>query len=182
MPDSRPVYVVGPPCPLRDRLVAELSLSPEAAFDDVPRFLAGPSEPGVVLILAGRSSGDGLVSLLDALATGRGEWTPCLVRDADGRTEVRTVSVGWPEDLAAVGAFRGGDDDRLLELRRVLVRIARSRHDINNPLTSGMAETQLLLMDVEDEPTREVLKTIQDQFLRIRDLVADTRGMRPGRD
>ncbi|MGD2070084.1 MAG: histidine kinase dimerization/phospho-acceptor domain-containing protein [Gemmatimonadota bacterium] len=182
MPDSRPAYLIGPPCPLRDRLVADLVLSPEAVFEDVSRFLAGGCDPGVVLILEGRSSGDGVVRLLDALATGRGEWTPCLVREADGRAELRTVSLGWAEDLAAVGAFRRGDEDRLLELRRVLVRIARSRHDINNPLTSGMAETQLLLMDIEDGPTREVLETIQDQFLRIRDLVADTRGMRPGRD
>jgi signal transduction histidine kinase len=59
----------------------------------------------------------------------------------------------------------------LLDLRRTLSRISRARHDINNPLTSGLAEAQLALMDVRDPAVKEALETIEAQFRRIRDLV-----------
>jgi len=42
-----------------------------------------------------------------------------------------------------------------------------------------MAETQLLLMDVEDGEVRESLETVQRQIRRIRDLVAELSVLRP---
>ena len=55
----------------------------------------------------------------------------------------------------------------------MLLRIAsRARHDINNPLTAATAETQLLLMDVEDGEVRTALEAIEEQLRRIRDLTA----------
>jgi signal transduction histidine kinase len=67
----------------------------------------------------------------------------------------------------------------VLELGVVLRHVARARHDINNPLTSALAETQLLLMDVDEGELRESLETIQRQIRRIRDLVAELSVLRP---
>jgi signal transduction histidine kinase len=71
--------------------------------------------------------------------------------------------------------------DGLLELHRVLLEISRARHDINNPLTSALAETQILLLDVPPGEVRDGLETVQTQLRRIRDLVAATRHLRPHR-
>lgn len=181
MDQPRPAYVVGSPGALRDRVMARLDPDGMTVVTD-PATFPDEGSPGVVLLLAEGLEGDAVLELLHRLATGNGEWTPCLVRERGGEVEVRTLSVGWREDLDAVVSFRNGDDDRLLELRRAAERMSRSRHDINNPLTSGMAETQLLLMDVEDPEARAALGTIQTQLRRIRDLVAATKGIRSGAD
>ncbi len=69
----------------------------------------------------------------------------------------------------------------LMELQRILADVARIRHDLNNPLTSALAEVQLLLFDVNDEELRESLEVIQSQLRRMRDLVVSTSHMRPPR-
>jgi signal transduction histidine kinase len=66
----------------------------------------------------------------------------------------------------------------VLELRHVLARVARGRHDLNNPLTSAMAETQLALMDAKDPEIRAGLETIEEQLRRMRDLIASLRSIR----
>ena len=68
-----------------------------------------------------------------------------------------------------------------MELRGVLADVARIRHDLNNPLTSALAEVQLLLFDTEDEEVREALEVIQSQLRRMRDLIASTSYLRPPR-
>jgi len=73
-----------------------------------------------------------------------------------------------------VRRFRDPEEgEPILSLRTVLRIVAKSRHDINNPLTAGLAETQLLLMDVEDPEIRAPLEVIETQLRRIRDLVSD---------
>jgi len=56
--------------------------------------------------------------------------------------------------------------------------VAKARHDLNNPLTSGLAEVQLLLMDDHPPEVQESLETIQEQFRRLRDVVADLSRLR----
>ena len=72
----------------------------------------------------------------------------------------------------------GSLEAHVFELRHVLAQVARSRHDINNPLTSAMAETQMALMDAHDPALREGLETVEEQLRRIRDLVGALRNLR----
>jgi len=72
----------------------------------------------------------------------------------------------------------GEDRPLILEFRRILDRISRARHDLNNPLTSALAETQLLLMDVTDPESREALETVQRQLRRMRDMIQELRPLR----
>ncbi|MBI4540559.1 MAG: hypothetical protein HY704_13745 [Gemmatimonadetes bacterium] len=60
------------------------------------------------------------------------------------------------------------------ELTLVLRAVAKARHDINNPLTSALAETQLLLMEPHEPALRESLEVIESQLRRIRDLVSSS--------
>jgi hypothetical protein len=90
------------------------------------------------------------------------------------------VSLGWPTGFDEILRWAdGAADTTVLELRHVLTRVARARHDVNNPLTSAMAEAQLALLDVEQPGIREGLLVIEEQLRRIRDLVAALRVLRP---
>lgn len=180
MTDPRPVYVVGPPGPLRGRVGPFLeSLSPRA-FDGVDAFVDAEPDPGVVYLLGPRLTGDAILKAVDHMAAGRGEWTPVLVRDEGGEVVARTLSLGYPHPVTETAATATGDGtSTLLELRGVLREVARIRHDINNPLTSALAESQLLLMDVRDEELRQAIETVLEQLRRIRDLVGGTVHLRP---
>jgi len=52
---------------------------------------------------------------------------------------------------------------------------------LNNPLTSALAEVQLLLFDVEDAEVRESLEVAQTQLRRMRDMIAAARHLSPHR-
>lgn len=180
MTDQRPLYVIGPAGEPRDRLVDALEVDPDGVFDGVASFLAeeGP-EPGVVCLVEGDPEGESLLDLLHAMAEGKGEWTPVLVRSTDEGIRAWPVSLGFSHGLDDVEAFvRGESPGALLELRRVVEEMARARHDVNNPLTSALAEVQLLLMDAPEGELGEALETIQEQLRRIRDLVASTKHIR----
>lgn len=180
MSGARPVYVVGSHTPVRDRVVAALPGSPRV-FDDVEGFAGGPDlEPGVTYLLSPGLDGSGVLRAVEHMAEGRGEWTPVRVREEDGTLVARTLSLGYPHPLEEVAApGEEGGRQILLELRRVLAEISRTRHDINNPLTSALAETQLLLMDIGEGEVRTSLETVLGQLRRIRDLVAGTTHLRP---
>lgn len=181
MTDVPAVYLVGPPGPFRERAAAPLqSLSPRT-FDEVDAFVEADPSPGVAYLLAAALGGDGVLRALDHMAVGRGEWTPVVVHEEGDELVGRTLSVGYAHPLAeTVEGVRGEAPEVLLELRDVLTRIARARHDINNPLTSALAETQLLLMDsAEDEEVRENVEVVLEQLRRIRDLVSATVHLRP---
>lgn len=176
MPTSRPIYVVGAPSPERERTVASIPAPSIRTFDRPEAFLDGASspEPGVVVFVLGAVEPGAVLSTVLDLGKGRGEWTPVLAEPGPDGPRLRTLSVGYGHDAsAAVDRAEDRDPAALLELRRAVAEISRARHDINNPLTSGMAEVQLLLMDAP--PTgelRESLETIQAQLRRIRDMVA----------
>lgn len=179
---SKPAYVVAPVGALRDSCVD--ALGDHAEMIDPPLRAAALQEraPGVVLIDA---TGLGAGQLLEAAAALKGpDWLFVVVEATEPPT-VRTLSTGHASSLGDVARFvedgSEGPFDGLLELHRVLVEISRARHDINNPLTSALAETQILLLDVPDGEVREGLETVQTQLRRIRDLVAATRHLRPNR-
>lgn len=60
--------------------------------------------------------------------------------------------------------------------------VARVRHEINNPLTGVIGQTQLLLRTELDETARRRVETIEQLAIRIRDIVARLRDVqRPHR-
>lgn len=173
------VYCCVPTGALRDAVA--LAMGDAVEFLDPPfraARLAG-RDPGVVLLDVEGMPAEELVQATAMLPPP--DWVLALFMPGDEPT-VRTLSLSPRDDLAAVAARVGEPDahrEVLLEIHRILAEVARARHDINNPLTSALAETQILLLDVEERETREALDTVQTQLRRIRDLVASTRHIRP---
>jgi len=176
-----PVYLIAPEGPVAERVAAALDLPGERWLADPSELRPGEAPPGVLLIDRDGVGADAVLALLEAVA-GHGEgWTPALLYEGVDGPRVRVASLGPEETLDDARARASGERGVLLELGRALHEIARARHDINNPLTSAMAETQLLLMDVTEGEAREGLETVQEQLRRIRDLVASTGHLRPPR-
>ena len=140
--------------------------------------------PGLLILPADRLSAETVLEALEAVAAIAGDgWLPLLVEQGEaGDVRARPVSLGWPVSPSELSRWaEGADDADVLELRYVLKRVARGRHDLNNPLTSAMAETQLALMDATDPELRAGLEMIEEQLRRIRDLVAALRALSPPR-
>jgi two-component system NtrC family sensor kinase len=53
--------------------------------------------------------------------------------------------------------------------------VARVRHEINNPLTGVLGQSQLLLREELNDKSRKRAQTIEDLAIRIRDIVAQLR-------
>ena len=78
---------------------------------------------------------------------------------------------------------RDGSDERLekvlseheTQLNEVADLVAFVRHEINNPLTGVIGQTQLLLRENLTETARRRVETIESLALRIRDTVAQLR-------
>ena len=97
---------------------------------------------------------------------------------------VRALGFGLANSSAEVASFAQAPAESkgvLMDLHGVLVDVARARHDLNNPLTSALAEVQPLLFDEQDEEARESLEVIQGQLRRMRALIAATSYLRPAR-
>lgn len=176
-----PAYLSVPDGATRERCLAGL---PGAEPLEVPldaTSLAGRT-PGLLLVdLAGRDAG-ALVSALAGLPGGAG-WKVGVV-DAGGPGEgiaVRTLSLGAHHTLEEVRLGLEGAVGKgvLLELHGVLSDVARVRHDLNNPLTSALAEVQILLMDAPAGAEAESLLIIQEQLRRLRDRLVATKHLRP---
>jgi two-component system NtrC family sensor kinase len=60
-------------------------------------------------------------------------------------------------------------------LREIADLVAGVRHEINNPLTGVIGQTQLLLRSELDESARRRIETIEQLAIRIRDIVARLR-------
>ena len=181
MVDSRPNYLVGAPGPERDQVRAALGDFPIQTFDAVPALLGStePAEPGRAFLVGPALDPGAVLDAVSAMAAGRGEWTPVLMEKEGGAWVARTLSLGYPHPLEdVVGSGSSTPSSVLLELRAILAEISRARHDINNPLTSALAETQLLMMDDLEAETAESLQIILEQLRRIRDLVAATAHLR----
>jgi signal transduction histidine kinase len=106
------------------------------------------------------------------------------VEEEGGHFLCRPLSLGQWHSLEEVVEMATDAKEKgpVLELHWALRVLSKARHDLNNPLTAGLAEVQLLLMDEHDPEVQESLETIQEQFRRLRDMVADLACLRPRRD
>lgn len=80
----------------------------------------------------------------------------------------------------ATGRDADGDDGRHAEeyearLAKIIELAGRVRHEINNPLTGLLGQTQLLLRENLSETARRRVQTIEQLAARIRDAAAQLR-------
>jgi len=151
-------------------------------FQSTETLLAASDLPAGIVLLGPDVALADAADLSDALGSRGGDWAVVRLQADSGSGDLigQPVTVGYRQSLDdLIAAMDPAAPAPLLELGVVLRHVAKARHDINNPLTSAMAETQLLLMDVEDAEVRESLETVQHQIRRIRDLVADLSVLRP---
>jgi signal transduction histidine kinase len=173
----KPVYILGP----NGRVPAGFVPGSE------PRPLAHAADmrgavPGMLLLPVRELPAEELLQalLIAAEAPVEAPWLPVLVEpDAKGEPRARPISVGWPVAPGELARWTHGEPAVVLELRYVLARVARSRHDLNNPLTSAMAETQLAQMDTSEPQVRAGLETVQQQLKRMREMIAGLKALRP---
>jgi hypothetical protein len=177
---AKPVYVIAPHGALRDRCVAGIPGCVVADPGSGLRALAA-MPPGVVLVDVRGPALEELAEAGSALSPADG-WALCAVAEEGGGTPcVRTISLGARHALEDVLEYAGDSPakGRLLTLHGVLTEVSKARHDLNNPLTSALAEVQILLMDSDGGLAEESLLTIQEQRRRMRDLLLATRHLRP---
>jgi signal transduction histidine kinase len=185
MSDKLPLYVLAPPGPSRDSLLA--SVGNDASPIETTSFLEGwASLPAGLVLVDVRSMAPGeILDVLRPVSTAAYGWIIALVEYGGRAPTVRVLSLSPGDTLGrALQAAQdpAGSPGALMELQRILGEVARIRHDLNNPLTSALAEVQLALMDTEGpEHTeiRESLEAVQTQIRRIRDLIASTGHLRP---
>ena len=181
--NPRPLYLLDPGG-VEPRLCGLVPGSEPERIDEVDDLRDRP--PGLLLLPIELVPGERVLAALTIVAESppASGWLPVLVDGLRAGDQVRAipVSVGWPADPGELARWvAGADDADVLELRHVLTRVARGRHDLNNPLTAAMAETQLALLDAEDPALRQGLEAVEAQLRRIRDLVAGLRAFRPPR-
>jgi signal transduction histidine kinase len=179
----RPIYLLAPggTDPGLDGLIPgwePVRVEDAGALRDLP--------PGLLLLPVAKGGAEQVLEALAVAAQGPSDagWLPVLVEAGPegGPARLLPVSIGWASAPSELARWLGGAEDaQVLELRLVLNRVARGRHDVNNPLTSAMAETQLALMDVQEPAIRHGLETVEEQLRRIRDLIAGLRALRPPR-
>lgn len=68
-------------------------------------------------------------------------------------------------------------EQRLDEIADLITRV---RYEINNPLTGVLGQAQLLLREDLSESARRRVTTIEEQAIRIRDIVAQLRQVQKG--
>jgi signal transduction histidine kinase len=180
---SLPRYLLTPPGPSSDRIREALrDLEPLTVVPSVDALLSDSGfEPGW-LFLSPDLPFEEAASLLVELGERGGDWSPVALVEREGELRALPVSPGFTEPLdeAVERLRRSGPDAALLSFRHTLGVLSRIRHDINNPLTAALAETQLLLMDhAHGSNTGRALRTVEEQLNRIRDMVAGLRALRP---
>jgi len=183
MTAPRPLYLLSPPGSGREGTARALDVPPDRVFDGATDFLplAG-REPGVVLLPPDALPSADVGAVLVACVVEDPRWVPALVLEEAGGAVVLPLSSGYRYGAADLARFCAtGEGEVVLGLQDVVERVRIARHDINNPLAAALAETQLLLMDVEDGEVRSSLQTIQEQIRRIRDLLSALKLARPTR-
>jgi signal transduction histidine kinase len=148
-----------------------LSAGLDPAELDAIGFAATPHEPGGSLpddggwILVGGALPDGeLGALLRQVAAHPGDWSLFLVVEGG----LVPLPVG-PALSAAFVSERRQTTPEVFSVAATALALARIRHDLNNPLTAALAETQLLRLDSDEEG----LAVIEEQLRRLRDLILE---------
>lgn len=176
---SPPIYLVFGPGPERNSVMEALEadgVDVEGVGDDWTGVVDW-SLPGGIVLVGPDLGARRLVALLDEIIGQPGTWSVLLALPGpEGQWRGVPLSPGFPGPLTTLARGEAGGDG----FRALLRQLARARHDINNPLTSALAEVQLLLMDGEGGPRiLESLGVVQDQLRRIRDLVIGLARFRP---
>ncbi len=134
-------------------------------------FAATPLEPGSPLpdgdgwIVVGTALPDGaLGALARQAAVHPGDWNLFLV--ADGALVPLPVGPRLPASWVSA---RLAEAPEVFSVEATARALSRIRHDLNNPLTAALAETQLLRLDSEEEG----LGVIEEQLRRLRDLILE---------
>ena len=186
MPQSMPRYLVAAASSSASRVREALQdLEPLEELSSIEAVLSdGDLEPGWVFLSPGVPATE-VARLLAGLGTRQGRWSPVVLQENGGEFRALSLSPGFarplPEVVERVQA--GGPDASLISFRYALGILSRIRHDVNNPLTAALAETQLLLMDHDPESEAgRSLKVVEEQLHRIRDLIALLNALRPPRD
>ncbi len=175
--DPMPIVLISPSGPARDRILASLSHVSVEVLDTVEAFLHRDSGTGSrwgLVLLGPDLPPSHRLDLLEGQCGWPEPWSVLLVREEDEALKVRSLSLGVAQSLEEVAGMAADPEGKgpALELHWVLRVVAMARHDLNNPLTAGLAEVQLLLMDDHGPEVNESLEIIQEQFRRLRDMVA----------
>jgi signal transduction histidine kinase len=181
-----PRYILSTSAPTMERARRALAaLEPLVEISSVDAVLNGAEmAPGWVFLLPDVPAEE-LERLLVGLGRQEGSWSPVALREHEGELRVVPLSPGFmrPLDELVEGVTNAGPDAAFFSFRYALGILSKIRHDLNNPLTAALAETQLLLMDVkEGTEESQALRTVEQQLHRIRDLVALLNALRPPRD
>ncbi len=81
----------------------------------------------------------------------------------------QTAAVNTENQLRARVAYYEAELEEMAEL------VARVRHEINNPLTGVLGQSQLLLREELTDKARKRAQTIEELAIRMRDIVAQLR-------
>ncbi len=184
-PPDRRTYIMDPDRSmepeLRERLVEAFGELDPISHE---QFLGqeGAAEPGPGLVLAAPwAPAESILGMLELVSRTSGEWSFLWIRGTGPDPEVLSFPIGYIEPLTRVVERwdSPGLGPGLISFRLALSHLSRIRHDINNPLTAALAETQLLLLDAEPGSESEVsLKVVEEQLRRIRDLAAEMTPLR----
>ncbi|MEX2531147.1 MAG: hypothetical protein WD960_10275 [Gemmatimonadota bacterium] len=149
-----------------------------------PSSLDGTLPPGGGwLLLPPGTPPDTLARALLRAAEPPGGWGVLLLEQVGEEVRVLSLSPGFPEDVGSAAERIGGDglERGYLDHRHLLQGLGRIRHDINNALTSALAETQFMRMDVGDDSELDGgLAVVEAQLQRIRKLAASLGAVRVG--
>lgn len=145
----------------------------------LPAWTGLPGAAAGVVVLDGELPDPVLLRVLRDLAEAPGDWSALLVEGEGSALRALPLSPGSVGPLREAAAF----EQSIGGMRTLLRSVGRARHDLNNPLTSALAEVQLLLMDHPpggpDSEMRESLLLVETQLRRIRDLVQGLARFRP---
>ena len=86
-------------------------------------------------------------------------------------TEIEKASEATSED----DKLRAQASEYEAKITEIADLVARVRHEINNPLTGVLGQAQLLLREDLNERARKRAETIEEQAMRLRDVVAQLR-------
>lgn len=82
-----------------------------------------------------------------------------------------------PPDSNELARLRALVADYEARLTAAAALVARVRHEINNPLTALLGQTQLMLREELSDKSRKRAETIENQAKRIEEIVSELRGI-----